>query len=282
MKRKEKTMKCHSISKFLSGSKPRGKRKSDFVTISIKNKKKKKEAAPLSKSRPGLKTIGCVEPPPVRPTSGTMFPRDQDGRKVQLNWFTKRTWMEHCPATCRIKCWVCRCYFTHLSFQKALAAKNQDVFASVGYEGNKHALDKFFDHENSETHLTCMIYHEQNVKNQQSIKNKLNNEIRLKQQTNRRCFLQVVRSTQFLCKQNVAFRGRNEERSNFNQMMNLCKAICPVQHSLPCECTSWKMQNELIEIMAENVKSRNLRKIKENVFFGFQQTKLRMLIMILF
>ena len=94
--------------------------------------------------------------------------------------------------------------------------------------------------------------------------------------------MQVVRSTQFLCKKNVAFRGRNEERSNFNQMMNLCKAICPVQRSLTCGYTSWKTQNELIEIMAENVKSRNLRKIKENVFLGFQQTKLRMLIMILF
>ena len=181
-------MKYHSISKFLSGPKLREKSKSDFVAISIKNKKKKKEAAPLSKSRLGLKTIGCVEPPPIRPTSGTMFPRDQSRRKVQLSWFTKRTWMECFPATRRNKCWVCRCYFTHLSFQKALVAINQDVFASIGYEGNKHALDKFFDHENSETHLTCMICHEQNVKNQQSIKNKLNNEIRLKQQTNRRHF----------------------------------------------------------------------------------------------
>ena len=117
-------MKCHSISKFLSGSKHCGKRKSDFVTISIKSKKKKKEAALLSKSTPDIKNIGCIEPPPARPTSGTIFPRDQDGRKVQLDWFTKRTWMEYYPTTCHIKCWVCRYYFSHSSFQKALVAKN--------------------------------------------------------------------------------------------------------------------------------------------------------------
>ena len=75
-------MKYHSISKFLSESKHCRKRKSDFITMSIKSKKKKKEATPLSKSRPDIKNISCYEPPPIQLTSGTIFLRDQDGRKV--------------------------------------------------------------------------------------------------------------------------------------------------------------------------------------------------------
>ena len=75
IKRKYKTKKYYSISKFLSGSKLCRKSKSDFVTISIKNKKNKK-AALLSKSRLYLKIISYVEPLPIQLISGTIFLRD--------------------------------------------------------------------------------------------------------------------------------------------------------------------------------------------------------------
>ena len=176
--------------------------------------------------------------------------------------------MEFSEETGRIKCWICRCYFSRLKEKRALISKNQDAFASVGHQDNKHALDAFGKHENSDGHLRCMELHALQVSKQQNINVQLNQRIKTKQELNRKHFLKVVKCTQCLAKQNIAFRGHEVERSNFYNLMKLMDEIDPVDHDLPHEHTSWKIQNELTCLMGNDVKNRNLDRIRKNGYFG--------------
>ena len=75
-------------------------------------------------------------------------------------------------------------------------------------------------------------------------------------------------SIQFLCKQNIALRGDIDERSNFLQLMNLITFLCPSNHTLPSNYLSGQMQNELMQLMAEDVKQRNISMVKKNGHYG--------------
>lgn len=75
-------------------------------------------------------------------------------------------------------------------------------------------------------------------------------------------------NAQCLAAQNIAFRCNETNEGNFYQLMELSKKLCPMRHALPNECLSWKTQNEIIHLMAEGVKGRDLEMIKKNIYFG--------------
>ena len=153
-----------------------------------------------------------VRPPPQKPDKGTIFQLDAEGRRTCLHWFDDRTWMELCPLTCRVKCWVCRSQFQKLSNKESLTSKNQDTIATVGYEGNKHMLKKLHDHENSKLHVLCMEMHANFVANKQSTRCELDRQQKIKQQENRKYFLTIVMGMQYFCKQNIPLRGENNKK----------------------------------------------------------------------
>ena len=197
---------CRDISSFMAGSKRPGTEINGIVDAS-KVGKKKKHMHPFNKTRPKLCTMKHVIPFPHRPNNNTSFPPDASGRRINLHWFTERPWMELCPSTFKVKCWVCRSQFKALHNKNALISKKQDTFATVGYEGNKHVLQKLSDHENCRAHVMCMELHSSHVRNQQSIHAELNRQGITQKERNRNYLLTVVMSLQYSCKQNTPLRG---------------------------------------------------------------------------
>lgn len=185
-----------------------------------------------------------------------------------LHWFNERTWMEYYSTTGRIKFWICRFYWNLVPNKSTYELKNQHVFATLGYSDNKHAIHSFNNHENSALHALCMEYHHTNITNQNLIEAQLNHKLKMDQEKNRKHFVKIIYSVQFFCKQNISFQGDSKELSNFHQLMLYFNKLQPSNHALPYEYDSPKIQNEIIGLIAKDVKERNLNKIRNNGYFG--------------
>ena len=48
----------------------------------------------------------------------------------------------------------------------------------------------------------------------------------------------------------------------------LSNQLYPIECALPNKYFSWIIQNELIKMMAEDVKRRNVSKLRDNIYFG--------------
>ena len=66
----------------------------------------------------------------------------------------------------------------------------------------------------------------------------------------------------------MPFQGTIKELSDFHQLMLHANKLQPSNHVLPYEHDSPKIQNEIMCLIAEDVKERNMKKIRENGYFG--------------
>ena len=196
-----------------------------------------------SKTRPNLSAMKHAKPHPFLPNKHMTFPPGAHGSRLNFHWFQERSWMESCPSTFRVKCWVCRSQFGSLPNKDSLTSKKQDVFATLGWEGNKHVLQKLLDHENCKAHVMCMELHLLHVGDQQSTHVELNRHAKLQKEQNRKHFMTVVMNTQCLWKQNTSLRGHTKESSNLEQLMESSMRLRPKTHDFPNEHLSWKVQN---------------------------------------
>ena len=80
-------------------------------------------------------------------------------------------------------------------------------------------------------------------------------------------------NVQYLAVQNIAFCRNETNEGNFYQLIQLSSKLCSTRHALPNEYLSWKIQNEIIHLMAEDVKRRNLEIIKKNIYFGMSSNE---------
>ena len=134
-------------------------------------------------------------------------------------------------------------------------------------------MQSFFHHKNSDTHIICIELHSLSISKQQLIQALINNQFKKKQEYNRRYFINIILLIQYLCKQNILIQSKISEQSNLNQLMKLCNQLYSVSCELLSEYTSWKMQDEIIKLIASDMKERNMHKIRLNRFFGVSADK---------
>ena len=67
-----------------------------------------------------------------------------------------------------------------------MISRNQDTFITVGYSGNKKALDAFLRHKNFKHHMKCIFLHDQNAKKQQSMQILMNKKLKAEQEQKRK------------------------------------------------------------------------------------------------
>ena len=98
----------------------------------------------------------------------------------------------------------------------------------------------------------------------QSVAAQLAQQIRDDQAKAQTCLLKIISSLQYIARQGLPLRCRNDTEGNFLQQMNLRSKDCSYLREWILQCQNWTshdIQNEIFEIMAHTV----LRKITENI-----------------
>jgi len=146
-----------------------------YCVVSKATSSKSSKKFKATKINPTLDSLKLMDPPPVRPPPTFVFNKDFNGRSIQHKWFADRNWLEYDSGL--LFCSVCRRYSNQLPGWNSIMSKSQDTFSTVGYSGNRKALDKFKVHENSAAHGYCMEIHEAKVSSQQSLASQLNEQV---------------------------------------------------------------------------------------------------------
>lgn len=89
---------------------------------------------------------------------------------------------------------------------------------------------------------------------------------------NRRCLVAIIECVQFLARQGLAFQGSTEGESNFSQLLQLRAKDRPELlvwlNRTADKYTSYKIQNELIAILAGRVIQDLVSDIQKAIFFA--------------
>ena len=113
-------------------------------------------------------------------------------------------------------CFVCKKHSKKLKVEKT-----KDAFLSTGFSNWRKALDSFKDHEKSKFHVAALSL-ELVVPKCGNVREMTNENLKIKMAENRKCLLKIIETIQFLGRQGLASRGKeNDENSNFWQLLKL-------------------------------------------------------------
>lgn len=87
---------------------------------------------------------------------------------------------------------------------------------------------------------------------------------------NRQCFTEILNAIQFLARQGLLLRGDSDEESNLIQFLKIrCKSFLELKDWLERKknkFTSHDIQNEVLNIMANNVVRQLLDRVRGNIY----------------
>ena len=209
---------------------------------------------------PALRSESSSTGPIVRPhqPSNFKFPRKKTGqwhRSFQAKWFKDFPWLHYIEENDAVLCYICA---DQNRQGKCSNVKNKETaFTEDGFSNWKKAIKRFHEHQKSECHISATERHigiialSGNVIEMCSVTAKKNME------ENRRCFIKIIESVRFLCRQGIAMHGDTGDESNFSQLLKLRANDFPflsgwLQRKND-KYTSHDIQNELVSIMADIV-----------------------------
>lgn len=225
-----------------------------------------------------------VEKGPLRETN-LKFPMDEHKRHFSSNYYLRtlpngetkdRKWLVYSKELDKVFCFCCKLF-------KTMNSRSQ--LTSEGIRDWKHLGEKLKQHESSIEHLTNLrscVELQIRLKTNQTIDTELQELIKKDTLHWKNVIVRIIAVVKCLAIHNLAFRGTNEKiyedgNGNFLGLLEMIVEFDPVmQHHFQLiqdkrihyHYLSHKIQNELIAILASNVKHAIIQKIKTAKYFS--------------
>lgn len=218
----------------------------------------------------GLHTTTLVTPKAFHPDHNFKFPTTTKGkqkRSCQWQWFEKYPWLDYSMEKDSVTCFVCR----KQNAQKNLISEHckELAFLETGFRNWKNALSKFEKHQVSKCHIAATS-NEIVIPQCGNVIAMINENERANMEMNRRCFLEILDAIQYLARQGLPLRGDDDEESNLIQFLKKrSKSFPELKDWLArkqVKFTSHDIQNEVLNIMANNVVRALLKSISGNIY----------------
>lgn len=221
----------------------------------------------------------CRDDSPVQPQMKTFPSTIMGGRKrcFQASWYALHQWLEYSVSCDSVFCFACR----HFSPPNAA----NTVFDSVlGFKNWKKATEReggFAVHLKSDRHNQAMMAwrdYQRAVKTNKTLENVLN-EQHTKQVKENREYIKTIGEVLLLtARQNIAQRGHAESgdsnnKGNFKEILDIvANHDAVVKHRLTsihnAKYTSCTIQNEVLECMADMIRSEIIEEVKQSETFS--------------
>ncbi|XP_052626466.1 uncharacterized protein LOC128133303 [Lactuca sativa] len=213
-----------------------------------------------------------------------VFPKDALGRHFSFDFYTRklkngdcfdRKWLVYSKELDKVFCFCCKLFKT---------VRTKSNLATEGIKDWKHLSETLKQHENSSDHMVCLrTWTETRIRlnKNETIDKELQEMIKKDTEHWKEVMVRIIFVVKCLAKNNLAFRGTNEkiyENSNGN-FLSVIESIAewdPVmkEHFRMIKdkethnhYLSYKIQNELIDMLASEVKSAIIKKIKNAKYF---------------
>ena len=210
------------------------------------------------------------------------YPRDHIRRHFKSTWYEMFPWLEYSIKENKAFCFPCRIYGTRTS-------KSEDTFTTRGYNNWKCALVNERGlklHNKSEDHELSMMRWEDRKLISEGKKTSINNLVDPEREslvnTNREYFKFLVKYHIYFCKNELAYRGRDESEdstnpgnwkdfinlqletnSEFKQLHSKIKA-----QNAKYDYTSKRSSNELVECLADVIREIIVQQINSAGMFS--------------
>ncbi|KAL4101261.1 hypothetical protein QTP88_021281 [Uroleucon formosanum] len=219
-----------------------------------------------------LADLGTLDTGPCRPVLST-YTKTKFGkqyRSFQSEWYKNYEWLEYSIKSNAAFCFVCRIFDT---------SGVEDIWTKTGCNNWQKFIVKIGKHQNADFHktnLTKMVAYKTN-KQSGSIMAKLSDAHRNQIAGNRAYMAQLIEIVVYLGKQDVAFRGHSE-KCNFKELCNVFSKCIPNFKSCydrKINHTSWKVQEEIIQISADYAREKIIKEITNTGFFAIMVDEAR-------
>ncbi|CAA7027641.1 unnamed protein product [Microthlaspi erraticum] len=222
--------------------------------------------------------------PPTRQPAGYPYPRDGI-RCFTHSWYTRkmsngekqdRRWLVYSKSKDKIFCFCCK-LFTQET--------NPPILVTTGYGDWRNASHRLNRHETTHPHMVCMsrwVELELRLTNKETIDKPLQEAINKERKHWRDVMLRIISVVKTLAERNLAFRGGKEkvedlDSGNFGAFIRMIGGFDEVMkehirrfnnRKSRYHYFSHKIQNELIGLLADEIKMEILKKIEDAKYFS--------------